>query len=782
MVSAVTTIRRGANRRGWVAAGLALAVAAWPARAAGPAGADPAAVEQAIARGRDYLFAHQQDGNWEKVQVRNPKDYNGPSVENQQWGGMTALATLALLASGTSNQDPHVKSAVEFLRKADLRGTYALGFRAQVWGLLPLEPWVKRAALDDEALLRRGLITNARAGPAVGLYSYGIPGAAGDADHSVSQFGVLGMWSLSQAGIEVPTSYWNVVDGAWRHQQTPAGGWAYRAAPRAGEPSESLSMTAAGVATLFITQEYTRMAARCAGNPDDPAIAAGLKYLGDHLGDLPAEVDEYVLFAISRVGLASGYKYLGTTDWFRWGADRLCHEQNGAGAWTNGYPGFNDNNVPNTALALLFLSRGRAPVMVNKLRYDVSGGPGGDAGKAVPAGWNQRPRDVANLSRWIGRQIESTLNWQVVTLGESAEDLHDAPILYIAGGKAPRLSPEDAAQLRAYAEDGGLILGHADCASPEFAAGFRQLGEQMFPGRRFRTLEPTSPIYTNETFPAAAWKTGAPAVEALTNGSREMMVLLPTGDPARQWQTQSFQAIRKDVAGQLMLDLFLYAVDKEGLRQRGDTYLVARDAAVPAARPVKVARLRYAGNWDPEPGGWRRLANVMHDAGAADLTIEAVNGPIDKSYALASVTFGGADARLTESERSAIRDYVKGGGTLLVDCAGGRSAYRVAAEAELARIFPDAPRDLPVLPADSPVYTAGKIGPVKSVSYRRFERAGNPHAPQLRGYAIGDRMAVLYSPEDVSTGLVGEPVDGVAGYDPASATAVVEHAVLYAAR
>ena len=54
-------------------------------------------------------------------------------------------------------------------------------------------------------------------------------------------------------------------------------------------------------------------------------------------------------------------------------------------------------------------------------------------GRERKADWNQRPRDVANLARWIGKQSEQDLNWQIVNLAAKVEDFHDAPILYISG-------------------------------------------------------------------------------------------------------------------------------------------------------------------------------------------------------------------------------------------------------------------------------------------------------------------------------------------------------------
>ena len=42
-------------------------------------------------------------------------------------------------------------------------------------------------------------------------------------------------------------------------------------------------------------------------------------------------------------------------------------------------------------------------------------------------------------------------------------------------------------------------------------------------------------------------------------------------------------------------------------------------------------------------------------------------------------------------------------------------------------------------------------------------------------------MILIYSREDLSAGLVGQAVDGIVGYDPASATALMTHVLSYAA-
>jgi hypothetical protein len=82
----------------------------------------------------------------------------------------------------------------------------------------------------------------------------------------------------------------------------------------------------------------------------------------------------------------------------------------------------------------------------------------------------------------------------------------------------------------------------------------------------------------------------------------------------------------------------------------------------------------------------------------------------------------------------------------------------------------------------SEVYAAGD--PLTAVEYRQFARQalGNLRSPQLRGLTMDKRIGVFLSNEDLSVGMVGQPVDGIIGYTPASATQIAEDVVLYATK
>jgi hypothetical protein len=280
------------------------------------------------------------------------------------------------------------------------------------------------------------------------------------------------------------------------------------------------------------------------------SIDRGLAWMGGHFklddDDQSGLSWPYLLYGVERIGAASGYKYFGELDWYKIGSDYLLERQHADGSWTNQF-----DPLVETSFCILFLSRGRAPVAINKLTYQLS-----VEGQPREAHWNQRPRDVANLTRWIGKQIERPLNWQIVNLNVSPKDLHDAPILYLSGNQKLELSAEDYQTLKTYIETGGMILANADCGDARFADSFQRLGQGLFPGHEFRELPPDHPIYRAQ-FHRERWR-NKPSVLALSDGNREVMILIPTSDPARYWQTQAVGG--HDELWQLFANIYLYSV------------------------------------------------------------------------------------------------------------------------------------------------------------------------------------------------------------------------------
>lgn len=721
---------------------------------AAPAQVEPAAVDEAIAKAKQWLYSQQTDGHWER---------DTPRGHGDQHTGHTALVTYALLGAGERHQDPRIRSAIDYLLANEATGVYALGLRCQVWLMLPQTAEIRAAMRKDAKILIDSII---RDGRGKGFYGYNPGGSA--YSHSRGHFGVLGVWAAAQAGVEVPLAYWKLVEEAWIANQHPSGGWTYQAPAHTSHPLTA-NMTASAVATLFITQDYLHASAGagCNGNIHNPAIERGIAWLAENYHTvatderLPRNYPYNTLYGIERVGVASGYKYIARRDWFAHGAEWLLRNQLPDGSWPAEY-----GDLTSTSFALIFLSRGRAPVAINKLDYS---GAAQDAKRQTR--WNQRPRDVANVVRWIGAQAERELNWQIVPAGATLEDLLDAPILYISGDRVLDFDDAFQSRLRAYVEHGGLIVGNADCQSREFADSFRKLGESLFPGRSFRELPADHVIYSNQQFRRSNWK-NKPAVLAMSNGVREVMILLPLADPARAWQLRLVSG--REEMWQLMANVFLYAVDKQNLRYKGETAMPVRDESIAAGRTIRLARIAFDGNWNPEPGGWRRLGIILHNEHQTRLELANVNLASESldQFDAAHLT-GTGRLKLDEPARQKLRQLVNAGGTLIIDAAGGDAEFAQSAEAELAAIFPDGALEL-IPPAHPWLAVDGStINPVRYRPYAARVLGSLRDAARIQMMEIDGRAAVVFSREDLSAGMVGTPVDGIVGYTPQSATDIM---------
>ncbi len=179
-------------------------------------------------------------------------------------------------------------------------------------------------------------------------------------DNSNSQYGLLGVWSGAEAGVEVPAAYWKAVEKHWLACEMRDGQWCYSAI----DQTPTLSMDCAGVASLLITHEWLdapAMGARVGRPPYSKGLAAGLEWLegGDHITSLISPDLHYLgytAYGIERCALASGFKYFGERDWFREVSALLLKYQLPNGAWGREADG--DDALIDTAYIVLFLRAG----------------------------------------------------------------------------------------------------------------------------------------------------------------------------------------------------------------------------------------------------------------------------------------------------------------------------------------------------------------------------------------------------------------------------------------
>jgi hypothetical protein len=185
-------------------------------------------------------------------------------------------------------------------------------------------------------------------------------------------------------------------------------------------------------------------------------------------------------------------------------------------------------------------------------------------------------------------------------------------------------------------------------------------------------------------------------------------------------------------------------------------------------------------------GGDQTKLNALIDHKIKEMQAEqaAAHPPAQARFALAHLT-GTDKFTLTQAERDEIKQYINSGGTLVVDAAGGSSAFASSAEKELALILGEASVTSAIaapLPLTDRLYTLSSA-PIDTVRYRSFAKQtlGSSREPRICGIVQNGRVVAYYSREDLSAGLVGQQVDGIDGYDPETATAIMRNIVLLAA-
>ena len=475
-------------------------------------------------------------------------------------------ASLAIKDERLNIKDPLMKSMLAGLKQPKIEGgpeTYARALRA-----IALAVYNRP---EDKATLRAD-VNWLLAASHGGGYSYGAVGGRDAWDNSNSQYGLLGVWAGSEAGMEIPQSYWQTVEKHWTECQLPDGQWGYAMGPE----RSGFAMNCAGIASLFVTHDYLD-AARLGTNLGRPPFSKPLEKAMNWMeqGDRSVRLSAgsapwfigYNLYGLERVGLASGMKHLGSHDWYRELAHTVVEAQKADGSWRGVGQAIHVNDMLmggdeitffDQCYVLLFLSRGRHPVMFSKLRYDGH--------------WANRPRDTANLARFAGRELEKPLNWQIVGTQRGWGDWMDSPVLYIAGHEPPKFAESDLDNLRSFSQAGGLIYLNSDNGSEPFTRAVSELAHKLFPTYELTTLPQDHPIYSM-VFPMAT----RPVLRAVSNGSRLLLIHTPT-DPAFAWQQRAENPSRRVSTGS---ERVRYASGKADFRNRLTSPVIPE----PAARP-----------------------------------------------------------------------------------------------------------------------------------------------------------------------------------------------------
>lgn len=739
-----------------------------------------AKVVAAIKRGVNYLLSQ-----------RNAKTFweQGARSASQEYLGESALVVESLLDVGQSLKlarlnafDSPMKQSIKFLVEHRNTTTYAASFQANALALLPRRTVYRPPVLWDANYLLRSMHQGGGYSYAWGTPAYAkrFPTGLTDwCDNSNTQYGVLGMWAVAHAGLSVPARYWMLAARHWRVGQFINGSWGYAGQPHppaitAKLPGRMATFTPAGVASLLICDEFMGAQHVSIRPRVDPNVVAGLRWINKNFD--PSTNDQYEMYCYERVGLASGLQYFGGHNWYNDYAKTLLAQQSPNGSWpANFITYFNPNpksktpdnsfaSVIGTAYALLILDRGLNPVFMNKLEYSPK----------FYGQWNARQRDVANMTSWVSTNTETPLNWQVVNINSPVRDWLNSPILMITGHRDPKFSPAQIAKLRRFVNAGGMVFCSCDGGSFRFRRAMMKYGREVVDNKyEFHRLTAKSMLLTLQP-----WYHMYFNMLAISNGVRDVWVISPE-DMGAVWERRAFAQKKY---WEFPMNLYLYATGKGYLADRLHS-LVPPPATGSPARTIAVGRLKYTGNWNPEPGAWPRLALLDRSRAQTQINISTLTTDHLNAHSTPLLDMTGTGKfTFTAAQITALRQYLDQGGMLFADAAGGNQQFTDSFTALTMKLYPKVVMNR--LPAKSSIYTGSMPGGTNAtrVRYRRYyiDINGIKHSPEFLGIKRANRWVIVFSPDDLTSGFLGTNTWGISGYTPNSAVDLANNVVQYA--
>jgi len=712
--------------------------------------------------------------------------------------GPTALVLLALLTAGESRRSPTVTRGMAILEKATVEtygkthnGTYGISLQTMVFAMH--DPVRYRARIETNARwLEKGQNENG---------SWGYPGSPGRGDPSNAQYALLGLNAATEIGIPVDPKIYAKSRQYWEKIQNADGGFSYADAVK---PRSYSSMTAAGISSLIIsahrgfqhdeTIDRDGTIRGCAVHAVDEKLERAIAWLSEHFtvtqnygwnanddfkGSSSLVWRFYYLYGLERAGRFTGRRYFGGHDWYYVGAEELVRRQLPNFSWPNEEQGTTDTGTDvSTAFALLFLAKGKSPVLINKLSY-------GDTNA-----WRPDADDVKNLVAEVGNawnrnsETISTFVWQVQHIERAPLDqLERAPILFINGHDELSLSDDAVAKIRQYLNRGGFLMADACCDRGKFDRSFRQLMKRVFPEPEIQLepLDSSHPVWRMRE----QLTPGEYPLEGIDLGCRTVVIYSPK-DLSCYWnQLEHYRNNpHVELARKLGMNIVDYFIGREPPNDKL-TARVRKDARpeIAVRGALHIGKLVHPGRWNAAPLAVptmmgltkqkMRFDVVMNHRALSPLDAVLTNFPLLYLTGLDNFTY-------QKEEIGALqRHFDPGMGSLMADAACGSNPFDGAFRTLMKELFPKNP--LRPIPIDDAIYTNAYGFDLSKLQYTPAmnDKKG---FPALEGVEYEGNWAVVYSKYDLACALNAtkeHQTDHCKGYTYESAAKIALNLIQY---
>ncbi|MFK7778897.1 MAG: DUF4159 domain-containing protein, partial [Gimesia sp.] len=656
-----------------------------------------------------------------------------------------------------------------------------------------------------------------KTGPNAGGWSYGsgmLIGGGGAADRSNSQYAVLGLRDAVHSGVPVSLKTWKLIKQYWGTQQSADGGWSY--ASQGGQSRGS--MTVAGIATMVIVNSM--LGDELEINPDgtpnccvkketDESIERAVRWMTSHfsVGSNPGVNTWllYYLYGLERAGRLSGTRFFGKHDWYREGAAFLIARQSARdGSWKGG-GSVEGDPILATSFVLLFLSKGLAPVLINKLEYKVNQQAEAARNPGTVPNWNHHRNDILNLTDALSGRPDwpKLLTWQTVNLdlaiqAGNVQVLRQAPVLFISGQDDPKFGEKEIAMLKRYVEQGGFIFAVDNCNGAGFDRGFRELIKSMYPQgeAQLKRLTAEHPVFRCE------YLLDAESVElyGVDVGCRTSIIYCPD-DLACLWDKWTKFPIKKrhpnvnsmiTRAVRVGTNVIAYATGREPPNKLDQEELANTGGQQDQIERgfLQIAKIRHNGTWDAAPRALRNLLKALNQKAGMIASTKSINMPASDPnlmrYPLLYM-HGRSQFSFSKTEQATLKHALENGAVLFADSCCGSPPFDRSFRQMIREMFPT--KELKRIPVNHPLFSEQTGYDIRKVRRRQLEvndvdqplRAKTIVVePLLEGIEIDGHLAVIYSKYDISCALEQQASVACAGYIPQDAVNIALNIVRYA--
>lgn len=798
-------------------------------------------VKSAIDRGVSYLKKTQnKQGNWENLVLGEIAGLKG---------GVSSLATLALLNAGYTKDDPTVAKALEYLRKLGVpEKTYVVALQTMVFAEARVPGDVP--AIEKNVAYLKKIATYS--GGKLDGWSYPLQQAS---DNSNTQYALLGLYAAKTAGVDIGDDMWKAIKEYYTRTQTGAGAWRYAQSPQFPDPS--FTMTVGGACGLWIANmgldaseqglnPATGVAANCGKYSEDAALAKAMTWIGERFNFLEGKSYFYNYYGIERLGRLSGQRFIGQIDWYREGCTRVIKMQEPDGSFISRDAqqkfsvGADTQPTIATSFAILFLSKGRTPVLISKFAWGNFQKT--EIGKAqavlaerdaagkftTVANWNRKHNDCRNMVEFASREIFDNvpLSWQVYDprlqdlntdpkIDSEVGLLLQSPLVYLNGhGPMPfvtnpgELLGTHEKILQKYVQEGGFLFAEACCGDPEFAKSFESLLARIFPGGQLKKLPPEHAIWT--MFPGVS-PADFPDLMYLDRGCRTVAVFSPS-PLAGYWEERRYMPKearnpknRGEKAFCLARNVIAYATGLELPKPKlTKTIITPKDSSI-ARSKFRALQLQYisdaSAQTPPAPDALRNLMTFLGTVAKLDVTLNSeVLAPGDEKVTRYKFVYlhGRKPVAFTPDESDNVKANLKTGGLLLADAAcNDIKGWKAFDESFRATVKTMWGRDLELIPDDDPLYKMAAASGIdlRNLRCRREKADGSGAEPEMRNYKahlegvreermidgklVKGRWLVVYSKYDIGCAIEGHKSAECMGYDKDSALKIASAVALY---